>query len=414
MRNLLFLAHRIPYPPDKGDKIRSFHVLRHLSSRFRIYLGCFFDDAADQQHIATLRNICAEVFCLPLSPTQKLMLALRGAIVGKSMSESVYWNRQMADWVRTTLDIHRMKDMFVFSSSMSVYVDEYRGDRRTVIDIVDVDSEKWGAYARSARWPVSMFYEFEQRQVLALEKRAAAVSDQVLFVSKAEEDTFVRLAPELGGRVRYMENGVDGDRFNPAIAFSNPFGPECSAVVFTGAMNYRPNVDAVCWFAREVFPAVRRACAHAQFWIVGGNPAASVRRLSRRPGIKLAHRVPDVRPYLAHARCAVAPLRIARGIQNKVLEAMAMGKPVVLTPAAFEGLSAIPDRELLVASDPASFARHVIGILQNPTNPIGVAARSRIERDYCWEKNLEVLDALYQQSAAAVSLHASQRSMSGI
>ncbi|MGH6877226.1 MAG: TIGR03087 family PEP-CTERM/XrtA system glycosyltransferase, partial [Rhizomicrobium sp.] len=298
MRDLLFLAHRIPYPPDKGDKIRSYHILRHLASRFRIHLGCFFDDRADECHIAPLREICSEIFCIPLSRARKVLLGLRGAAFGKSISEAVYQDKRLRVWIRNTLRIHDINDIFVFCSSMSPYVRDIDDSCRVVIDLVDVDSEKWGAYARSARWPLSGLYRFEQRRVRALEKRAVAACDRTLFVSRAEAETFLKLAPELCGHAEYLENGVDLNRFDPACVFRNPFESGVSAVVFTGAMDYRPNIDAVVWFAREIFPSVRRARAGVEFWIVGANPPASVRRLSRQPGIKVTDSVADVRPYL--------------------------------------------------------------------------------------------------------------------
>lgn len=397
MRDLLFLSHRIPFPPDKGDKIRSYHILRYLASRFRIHLGCFFDDAADERHIAALRAICAETFCIPLSQSRKALLGLRGALLGKSVSETIYQNPRMAEWVRLTLTAHDIKDIFVFCSAMSPYVLGYGRGRRLVIDMVDVDSEKWGDYAQSARWPFSAFYRTEQHRVRALERRAADVCDSALFVSRMEADTFLKIAPGVCGRVGYLENGVDTDRLDPAQTYADPFRAGSFPIVFTGAMNYRPNVDAAIWFAREMFPAVRAACARAEFWIVGSNPAAAIRHLARHPGIRVTGAVPDVRPYLANARCAVAPMRIARGVQNKVLEAMAMARPVVLTPAALEGLNAIPGQEVILASNSEDFARRVSEILSGTASLTGAAARERVARDHCWSRNLAPLDLLFDE-----------------
>jgi sugar transferase (PEP-CTERM/EpsH1 system associated) len=196
----------------------------------------------------------------------------------------------------------------------------------------------------------------------------------------------------LSGKVGYLENGVDLDRFDPAESRFSPFGAYGQPIVFTGAMDYRPNIDAVLWFAAEIFPGIRHEHANAEFWIVGGNPSSTVRALSRKPGIFVTGAVPDVRPYLAHACCAVAPMRIARGVQNKVLEAMAMAKPVVLTPAALEGLHAAPDRDLLVASDPCAFARCVSEILSGCWYALGQEARACVEQKHRWAQNLSVLD----------------------
>jgi sugar transferase (PEP-CTERM/EpsH1 system associated) len=407
MRDLLFLVHRIPYPPNKGDKIRSFHILRHLSSSFRIYLGCFVDDPSEQRYIAPLREFCAEVFCVPLSPAKKAIRALRAIALGQSFTEAIYRDARLRAWAENVAVTRNIRNVFVFCSAMSPYVRNSDPGTRVVTDMVDVDSEKWGTYASFAVWPVRLLYRLEQRRVRALEKRAVAACEHALFVSKAEADLFLELVPEGAGRVGFLENGVDLDLFDPALVFASPFPVGSSPIVFTGAINYRPNVDAVEWFAGEVFPAIRQACAGAEFWIAGANPVAGVRRLAKEPGIRVAGAVADVRPYLANAHCVVAPMRMARGVQNKVLEAMAMAKPVVLTPAALEGLSAIPGREVVIASNPSEFADRVLEALSGRCSEIGFAARRRVERDHCWSRNLKVLDALFEEPVCrAIAEHA--------
>jgi sugar transferase (PEP-CTERM/EpsH1 system associated) len=395
VRNLLFLSHRIPYPPDKGDKIRSFHILRHLSSRFNVHLGCFFDDAADERNIAPLREYCAEVFCLPLSSAQKAVRALWAAAAGMSITEACFEDRRLHTWVRNILATREFRDIFVFCSSMFPYVAEAAATRRVIIDMVDVDSQKWAAYAQSGFWPLRTLYGSEQRHVLALERRATQSCHRVLFVSQAEADAFVELTPELSAQIAYMENGVDLDRFDPLKTYCNPFGSGTRSIVFTGAMDYRPNVDAVTWFAHHVFPEVQREHRLAEFYVVGANPGPSVRRLSGLPGVTVTGRVSDVRPYLANACCVVAPLRIARGVQNKVLEAMAMAKPVVLTRAALEGLSATPGRHVVLADNASEFARAVSSVLSGRAAEIGRAARAYVESKHRWPQKLSVLDGLF-------------------
>ncbi|HEX4081213.1 MAG TPA: TIGR03087 family PEP-CTERM/XrtA system glycosyltransferase [Rhizomicrobium sp.] len=410
MRDLLFLAHRIPYPPNKGDKIRSFHILRHLSSSFKIYLGCFVDDPSEQRYMAPLREFCAEVFCVPLPPARKAIRALRAIALGQSFSEAIYQDAHLRAWVANVAVSCNIRDVFVFCSAMSPYVQDSESETRVVTDMVDVDSEKWGTYASFAVWPVRLLYRLEQRRVHSLEKRAVAACERALFVSKAEADLFLELMPEAAGLVGFLENGVDLDVFDPALVFASPFSVGSSPIVFTGAMNYRPNVDAVQWFAGEVFPAIRQACGRAEFWIAGANPVAGVRRLAKEPGVRVAGAVADVRPYLANAHCVVAPMRMARGVQNKVLEAMAMARPVILTPAALEGLSAIPGREVLMASNPSEFADRVSEALSGLCSEIGFAARKRVERDHSWQQNLKVLDALFEEPACrAIAEHAVKR-----
>jgi sugar transferase (PEP-CTERM/EpsH1 system associated) len=401
MRELLFLSHRIPYPPDKGDKIRSFHILQHLSRRFRIHLGCFSDDVSGPADVEQLRNTCAEVFCLPLSPIQKVARGALAFFKGVSISELSYHDPRMKEWVDQRFLHGGIDDVFVFCSAMYPYIQRHARRGRIVLDMVDVDSQKWGDYARSAGWPLNAIYRREQRKLFALERLAANSCDCALFVSSAEANLFRLLAPESSKSIQFMDNGVDLVRFDCASVFPNPFPPGSLPVVFTGMMDYRPNIDAVSWFARDAMTTIRRAHGAAEFWVVGKNPSSSVRALQRVPGVRIVGSVPDVRPYLAHASCVVAPLRIARGVQNKVLEAMAMGKIVVLTPAALEGLRVIPNQEVLLASGASELARVVSRVLAGDLEELGRAARLRVESDYQWPNSLGLLDRIFEPSQLA-------------
>lgn len=395
MRDLLFLSHRIPYPPDKGDKIRSYHIFRHLAARFRIHLGCFYDVASDARHVALLKDYCADVFCLPLTRPQKMMRAAMGMMVGKSFSETSYRDERMAQWVNGKLTGDRINDGYIFCSAMAPYVLAHTAGKRIVVDMVDMDSAKWGEYAQSMHWPARLLCQAEQRRLLSLERRAAAACDRTLFVSAAEAHEFQALAPESAGRVGCIENGVDSEYFNPTLNWADPFTGGPVRILFTGAMDYHPNVDAVTWFAGDIFPAIRASIPEAEFWIVGSNPAAKVRHLQRGSGVHVTGRVEDIRPYLAHASCVVAPLRIARGTQNKVLEAMAMAKTVVASGKACLGLQATPGHELLVADEPAEFARKVLEVLAGRWVHVARAARSLITSDYGWADKLATLDEFF-------------------
>ncbi|HEX3653497.1 MAG TPA: TIGR03087 family PEP-CTERM/XrtA system glycosyltransferase [Rhizomicrobium sp.] len=398
MRDLLFLAHRIPFPPDKGDKIRSFHILKHLSSSFRIHLGCFADGVSDFAAIGALKELCADVFCLPLRPADKMMRSVQAFTDGKAISEAIYFDQGMAEWVAERVTALSMADAFVFCSVMFPYVAPYAGTMRIVLDIVDVDSEKWGAYSKAATWPLSAVYRREQVKIRELEEAGARAADISLFVSSAEAECFGRIAPELRARTDFLQNGVDFGRFCSDAVFPSPFPAGTAPIVFTGMMDYRPNVDAVEWFAHEVLPLVRGVHPNAAFWIVGAKPATRVSRLAVSNGVHVTGYVSDVRPHIANAACIVAPLQIARGVQNKVLEAMAMGKPAVVTPAALEGISAIPDEEILVAEGAAGFADAVAGVLSGKSETIGRNARRRAEADYNWTHTFTKLDEIMAAS----------------
>ncbi len=392
MEDLLLLIHRIPYPPNKGDKIRSYHLLKHLAKDYRVHLATFVDDPDDWQHVPRVEAMCASSHFAGLHPLRARVRSLGALARGRSLSLDYYRDASLRRWVDRAMAEHKIARVLVFSSPMAQYADRYRSARR-VVDFCDVDSDKWRQYADKKSWPMSWLYRHEARQLLAYERRVARDYDASLFVSAAEADLFRQLAPESDGKIGYFNNGVDTDYFSPHIVYDSPYAKGEHALVFTGAMDYWPNVDAVQWFATDVFPRLRARFPELRFYIVGSRPAQAVQELAARPGVVVTGTVPDVRPYIAHARVAVAPLRIARGIQNKVLEAMAMATPVVVSPQALEGIDAEPGAELVLAQDGAGFVEAVSGLLQarhaGPERaPIGLAARAKVERKYSWPSNL--------------------------
>ena len=396
MSDLLFLVHRIPYPPDKGEKIRAHHVLRHLAKNFRVHLGCFADDPDDEQYAGRLKEFCASTYVAPLSRRKAFARGVAALAMGGSLSEGYFRDARMTRWVAETMARVRPENIFVFCSAMAPYAMPYASAHRVVLDMVDVDSEKFRAYGEKANWPLGLLYARESRALLGLERRAAIAADRSFFVSREEAGIFLASAPEAAGRVDYFQNGVDLDYFDPARGYKNPFALETAPIVFTGTMDYRPNIEAVEWFAEKAFPAIERDHPKAEFWIVGSNPASRVEKLAQQAGVRVTGRVPDVRPYLAHAACVVAPLHIARGLQNKVIEAMAMARPVVVTPAAFEGLSATAGRDVLLADTPSRFADAVSSVLAGKAHGLGGRARLVAEADYNWTRNLAVLDKIFQ------------------
>jgi sugar transferase (PEP-CTERM/EpsH1 system associated) len=395
--DLLLLVHRIPYPPNKGDKIRSWHLLRHLAGRYRVHLGTFVDDADDWRHVGHVQASCASGHFAPLHPLAARVRGLGALLSSRPMSLDYYSNGRMRQWVRSTMAAHPIERIVVFSSPMAQYVQGYEGVRR-IVDLCDVDSEKWRQYAQQRAWPASSVFGMEARRLLAYERQVAAASDAALFVSQPEAQLFATLAPESAGRIGWYGNGVDTAYFSPDDAHPNPYAIGEQPIVFCGAMDYWPNVDAVQWFARDVLPAVLAREPHARFVIVGARPSPEVQALATLPGVTVTGTVPDVRPYVAHAALSVAPLRVARGIQNKVLEAMAMAKTVVLTPQALEGIDAVPGRDVVVAHDAPSLATAVCAQLAAP-GIVGAAARRLVERAYGWDARLSALDALLEAPA---------------
>jgi sugar transferase (PEP-CTERM/EpsH1 system associated) len=389
MDDLLFLSHRIPYPPDKGDKIRAWYFLRHLAERYRVHLACFVDDPGDVKFVPKLQEICASVCWRPLVPLRAKLRSLPGILSDTPLTRGYFRDRRLKKAIDRIIVQHRPERFFVFSSAMAPYVERHRAARR-VIDMVDVDSEKWRHYAERTSGLSRIIYAREARTLLTLERRAAVSADSILFVSRPEADLFRRLVPEAAPRTHHIDNGVDTVYFDPAHRFANPFAGT-PAIAFVGAMNYRPNIDAVVWFVREVMPGLRHLADRPSFWVVGSNPSAAVQRLAGGD-VYVTGRVEDVRPYLAHAAAVVAPLRIARGIQNKVLEAMAMAAPVIVTRHAREGLEACGRDELIEANTAEAFADAIRHLLVEGGAAIGARARERVRRDFSWQSSFDALD----------------------
>lgn len=392
MANLLYLVHRLPYPPNKGDKVRSFHLLKHLAARHRVFLGTFIDDPEDEVHLATVQGYCAGLHVARLNPRWARLRSVNGLLSEDPMTLRYYRDAELQAWVSRIYREQGIDAAVVFSSSMAQYVEDIPR-LLTLVDFVDVDSAKWAEYARKHRWPLSWIYGREGRTLLDYERQVAQRAARSFFVTESETQLFRRLAPECAVRVEAMENGVDADFFSPAPDLTSPYATGQRAVVFTGAMDYWPNVDAVTWFAGEVLPLLRQRCPTVHFWIVGRSPTAAVQALAG-PQVTVTGTVADVRPYLQHADVVVAPLRLARGIQNKILEAMAMGRPVVASTACAGPIDARQDQELLSAEAPEEFAAVVAGLLEAPerAQAIGEAARRRVLARYSWDAHLSGID----------------------
>lgn len=392
MREMLFLAHRFPYPPDKGEKIRSWNMIRHFAQTWRVHLGCLSDSPEDAQHLDAVRAVCAEVASFPITPRRQKLRALARFRPGRPLMVDYYGHAGLAAWVEQTRRERPIALGFAYSTPMADYL--LGTGTPLVLDMVDVDSEKFAAYAAGAGWPLRHVWAREARTLLAYETQATLQADLALLVSDAECARFTALAPATRGRVVAVQNGVDLAYFHPALGFENPYPDAAPRAVFTGHMDYPPNAEAAIWFATAVLPLLRARDPAWCFAIVGANPTAAVLALATQPGVQVTGRVPDIRPWVAHATLAAAPLRIGRGIQNKVLEAMAMGRPVVASPQAFEGVAATPDRDLLVADGAPAMAAAIVAVRNGLHPGLPAAARAAMERGYAWAATLRRLDDL--------------------
>lgn len=401
--SLLLLCHRIPFPPNKGDKIRAFNLLKYLVKHYRVYLGCFIDDEEDWAYTEELEAMCEECLFIGINPTMAKVRSLRGLLIGQALSVPYYANQELSRWV---VDINQRKGVtkaVAFSSPMAQFLD---GDAvsfdKTVLDLVDIDSDKWAQYAEKKSWPMSWVYRREAKYLFNYEEWIAKSFDASLFVSSTEAQLFREMLPAYADKIGFYNNGVDSEFFRPRDDYPSVYGKSEVAVVFTGAMDYWPNIDAVTWFAEEVLPTLKARFEALTFYIVGSNPASSVKQLGALPGVKVTGRVDDIRPYIAQAAVSVAPMRIARGIQNKVLEAMAMETPVVVSDMGLEGISAIPEQEVVLANTAQEVIDAVARIVETKPIDMGKAARSRVIADFSWESSLPTVKTLLD-SAAVVS-----------
>jgi polysaccharide biosynthesis protein PslH len=392
-RSCLFLCHRLPYPPNKGDKIRSYALLRYLAKRGPVHLACFVDDRDDLQYLDKVRELAGgNCYFEPLGPIKKARRSLIALGTGKAITTACFGSKRLQRWVDQTLRNSAIDDVVVFGSAMAPYL--LHGSvapDRVLFDMVDIDSDKWRQYAVGARGVRKWLYTREARSLEVLECEAAASFGHTLLVSKFEANTFKNLAPKSAAKVGWLTNGVDLERFSFGN-FRNPFGSDEIPIVMTGRMDYRPNYQGALWFASEVLPHILKLAPNARTYFVGSGPPPALRAITG-PAITVTGAVADVRPYLQFAKAVIAPLRIARGVQNKVLEAMAMGKPVVATREATRSLAVEAGRHLWIENDPMRFAEAVLEALRGENREIvAQSARKYVEHNHNWTNLLKGID----------------------
>lgn len=396
MAEILFLVHRAPWPPDRGDRIRSWHMFEALAKLAPVHVAALADNDADAEIArAKMAPLCKSLAIEVRKVSRPLALA-QAVLHGEPVSNRLFRNAALARHVGGLIGHGDISHIVAFSGQMAQYLPEDFGGP-VVMDFVDVDSAKFATYAvQDKRQPLHWVHKREAARLGDYEAEIAARVDASLFVSEAEAAVFRGRSGMGEDRVRAVENGIDTDRFDPALAFAPVGAGKGPLAVFTGQMDYRPNIDAVRWFAADILPLVRRHHADARFAIVGRAPTDEVKALADFPGVTVTGQVPDVRPWLAAADVVVAPLLLARGIQNKLLEAMAMARPVVASAAAAEGIDAVPGEHLLVADTTEGIAAAVCTAFGDPDRAamMGQAARARMIARYGWDARLAPLGRL--------------------
>ena len=407
---VLFLAHRIPYPPNKGDKIRAFHELRALGEAgHEVHLLTLVDAKGDLAYRDDIARFCSSVAAVPLDRRLARLRALAHLAGATPLSVAYFASSALRRRVDALIRGDGVDAAFVYSSSMLQYVPASLFPH-TVVDLVDADSEKWHDYAARARVPFKWIYALEFRRLRQYEKRIVRAVAHTIVTTEREAAVLRGSGAGEDVSLHAIVNGVDCDYFRPIDADDISVGSvppnergfftkrSPARLVFTGAMDYYANVDAVRYFVKRVLPLVRTAVPEVEFLIVGSNPSSEVRRLERSDGVRVTGTVRDVRPYVASSAACVLPLRIARGVQNKLLEAMASGRPVVATE---EAIAALPLREgehVLVGRTDHELADRIVMLLRDDAlrRALGERARQFVLDNHRWSPALEQIVRLVE------------------
>ena len=396
---VLLLTHRLPYPPDRGDRIRAYHLLKTLSREFEVGLASVSEEPVWLQHHHLLRAMAKRVALQPIVKSWSGVRACGALLRGQPITPAWHYRLGLAEQIKQWHEQEPFDLVLTFCTGMIEYARVLRQAHNAegepvkhILDVVDVDSLKWAAYARQSWPPMSWVYGSEARRLRRIEAGEADRLDAVTVISQAEAKAYQQSVGQHTG-LTVVRNGVDLDYFAPLE------DPNNQTMVFVGVLNYRPNAEAVAWFAKNVMPSLREKLPEAHLYIVGRHPTPAVLALSQIPGVEVIGSVPDVRSYLLQSSVSIAPLLLARGTQNKVLEAMACRRAVVCSPAAAAGIDATANEHFLVAETPADWVSQLARLLgdQGLRHTLAAAAREHVETHYAWAHAMEPMLALVHQ-----------------
>lgn len=392
---ILFLCHRIPFPPNRGGKIRPFHMIQHLAKSHHVTVASVAHSDSELRDAAPLREHCQEVIGEVLPNVLRWPNAVLALPTALPSSARYFWSARLASRIEQTWAADRYDGVIVHCAFAAQYALPLRGGFR-IMDYGDLDSAKWSAYAQHLTFPLSTAYALESTKLSRFEKRVAESSTHCTFTTRGECEAFQLLGVAKPSTV--IPNGVNAGYF----CREQQAPPGSKVIVFLGRMDYYPNVDGICWFARELFPSIRARVPAAELRVVGSNPVRAVTELTKIAGVTVTGFVKDVRPYLADAAIAIAPLRLARGTQNKILECMSMGIPVVTTSQAARGIQATGGEHLLVGNTSDEFIHFTVELLLNPErrSQLGEAGRIQVESAHRWLASMQILDGVLRSVSA--------------
>lgn len=380
---ILFLSHRVPFPPDKGDRIRSYNILRGLSQSHSIVLMSVSHEPVDPESYQRLKAYCESVEVVRMTSSFSALRTGLALLTRRPLTLAAFFSRQFDRTMRRRLREGKFDLIYIYSSAMAQYV-PLQIPIPKLMDFIDLDSQKWFDYAKQARGPMRAIYYREGVSLRAYERSVAAQCTHNVVTSKNELKLFKTVIPD--APVMAVPNGVDV-RKEPLRSYRR------NKLIFVGAMDYFPNVDAMVYFTREILPLIRKEVPGVELYIVGRNPTARIRSLGKRGDIIVTGHVRDISPFLEDAAASVVPLRVARGIQNKILESMAHGVPVIASTIAAGGIEARHGTEVLLTDQARAFADATIAVLRDPTlrRRLSENARLFVEQKHNWDANLRCL-----------------------
>lgn len=396
---ILFISHNLPFPPNKGEKVRSYHFLRFLSQRHSIILLALTRADGEEAYRSELEKLCEHVEIYPLNRWLSRIHAALCFFSPLPFTFGYFFSWKLRRDLDRLIKSKQIDLVFTYCSSSGQYAFRYPQIPR-VIDFVDVDSEKWREFSKVSKFPNRSIFRLEHRRLREWERRMNQFFGASIVTTESERRRLQEIDPFGRDKICEVRNGVDLDYFckRPATPINS------KKIVFIGQLNYLPNVDAVLYFYLKIFPSIKRLEPNAVFQIVGRNPHPSIIEICK--DAEVTGEVADVRPYLEQAAVFVAPFRLAFGVQTKILEAMASGVPVVASWLIMQGLDALPGKELLLENNPEKFAKRVLDLLSNPELATQIADRGRayVEMNHSWEKNLEALDRILKSAAGQASM----------
>jgi sugar transferase (PEP-CTERM/EpsH1 system associated) len=392
---ILFVCHRLPYPPTRGGKIRPFNMICHLGKEHSVVVASLAHSDDELRDGSELTQYCEEVIAELLPAPVRWKQAFQALPTSTPSSVAYFRSARLHRRVQDVWRKHRFDVVWVHCAFVAQYVIDLPVNGR-VLDYGDLDSGKWSDYSHFRVFPLSAGYALEARKLQAYERLLASQFQQCTVTAPGELEELRRLG--ISSPCTVIPNGVDFSYFR--LRTARNAGPP--VLVFLGRMDYFPNVDGIVYFVRDILPRVREKVPNTQLRIVGSNPARTVRNLGRIPGITVTGHVPDVRPLMEDATISVVPLRICRGTQNKMLECMSMGVPIVATSKAAKGTQAVCGKHFLVADNPEFFAQEVVRLLGDPAlrEEIAASARQYVETKHAWAASMRIVDTILARAAA--------------